>query len=106
MTANLSITSIVVELFPTSVGGIAVCLVICVGRTGAAISNIVFAYSMDKKCELPIFVVAVFEILAGVLCLMVPKEKKPLNNEDDNNTETYKKNNYEITTLSNKIADN
>ncbi|KAG5891173.1 hypothetical protein JTB14_000561 [Gonioctena quinquepunctata] len=75
ITANMSISSIAVELFPTKVNGVAICFVICVGRIGAGLSNMLFGYLMDKHCEIPIFVVAVLVTLGGILCLAVPRTK-------------------------------
>ncbi|XP_056644325.1 synaptic vesicle glycoprotein 2B-like isoform X1 [Diorhabda sublineata] len=90
LTANMCITSLIVELFPSTVGGIAVCTVICAGRIGAAISNLVFAYLVDKRCELPIFIVAAVEIVCGILCFFVPKPGDCLNDEkEEKNAEKF-----------------
>lgn len=80
VTANMTIAGIGVELFPTKVNTVAVCLIMCFGRIGAALSNALFGWLMNKHCEIPIIVVAVFALLGGVLCAVVPKKEKPSTN--------------------------
>ncbi|CAH0553087.1 unnamed protein product [Brassicogethes aeneus] len=74
VTANMTIGSVVVELFPTSVGALAICLIMCAGRIGAMLSNMFFGYFMDDHCEIPIFVVAIVVLLGGLLCFLIPKK--------------------------------
>ncbi|KAK9884629.1 hypothetical protein WA026_007469 [Henosepilachna vigintioctopunctata] len=73
--ANMSLSGVVVELFPTNVGGIAICLVMFIGRMGAMTSNIVFGLLMDKHCEIPIFAVAINVLLGTLLCWFIPTSK-------------------------------
>lgn len=75
VTANMTIGNIGVELFPTKVGGIAICLIMCSGRIGAICSNMVFGYLMDNYCEVPIFIVAGIVLLGTLLCCFVPEKK-------------------------------
>ncbi|XP_044756914.1 organic cation/carnitine transporter 7-like [Coccinella septempunctata] len=70
--ANMSLSGVVVELFPTSVGATAICLAMFMGRMGAMTSNMVFGLLMDEHCEIPIFAVAVNVLLGALLCWVIP----------------------------------
>lgn len=72
-TCNLTLGSVAIELFPTSVNAMAYCLMLCVGRMAAICSNVTFGYLFDDHCELPIFIVAGITIVGCVLCLVIPK---------------------------------
>ncbi|CAG9772631.1 unnamed protein product [Ceutorhynchus assimilis] len=76
ITANMTIGSIAVELFPTKVVGIALSLIMCSGRFGAVASSFLFGYYMDTQCEIPIFVVGAVVLLGGFLCFLVPRRSK------------------------------
>ncbi|ENN75251.1 hypothetical protein YQE_08167, partial [Dendroctonus ponderosae] len=76
ITANITIGSIAVELFPTKVVGLALCFIMCAGRFGAMASSFLFGYFMDSQCEIPIFVVGVVVLLGGLLCFLVPRKAK------------------------------
>nr|XP_050857004.1 synaptic vesicle glycoprotein 2A-like isoform X3 [Vespula vulgaris] len=56
-TANFVIGSVVVDIFPTHVGAIAICMMTCFGRIGAIASNLAFGMLLDISCEVPIFLV-------------------------------------------------
>lgn len=75
VTANMSIGSVVVELFPTSVGAMAICLTMCAGRIGAMASNLIFGLFMDEHCEIPIFVVAGSVLIGAGVCFFIPAKK-------------------------------
>ncbi|XP_019876766.2 synaptic vesicle glycoprotein 2C-like [Aethina tumida] len=83
ITANMTIGSVGVELFPTSVGAIAISLIMFSGRVGAMCSNIVFGLLMDKHCEIPIFVVAVVVLLGTLLCFLIPEKEGQGHKEND-----------------------
>lgn len=74
-TGNLTLGSVVVELFPTSVSAMAISLTLCAGRLGAICSNMAFGYFLDKQCEIPIFVSAGVILVGCVLCLLIPHQK-------------------------------
>ena len=57
VTANFVISSIVVDIFPTHVGAVAICMMTCFGRIGAIASNLAFGMLLDISCEVPIFLV-------------------------------------------------
>ncbi|KAL3276542.1 hypothetical protein HHI36_011917 [Cryptolaemus montrouzieri] len=69
---NMSLSGVVVELFPTNVGAMAMCLAMFMGRMGAMTSNVVFGLLMDNHCEIPIFAVAVNVLFGAMLCLIIP----------------------------------
>ncbi|KOC59533.1 Synaptic vesicle glycoprotein 2B, partial [Habropoda laboriosa] len=75
VTANFVISSIVVDIFPTNVGAVAICIVTCFGRIGAIASNLAFGMLLDISCEVPIFLVGSIVILGGALALVLPKKK-------------------------------
>ncbi|XP_045467519.1 organic cation/carnitine transporter 7-like [Harmonia axyridis] len=70
--ANMSLSGVVVELFPTSVGATAICLAMFMGRMGAMTSNMVFGLLMDEHPEIPIFAVAINVLLGALLCWVIP----------------------------------
>lgn len=72
-TCNLTLGSIAIELFPTSVNAMAYCLMLCVGRLAAICSNLTFGYLFDEHCEVPIFIVAGITLIGCGLCLIIPK---------------------------------
>lgn len=70
-TGNFVLTSVAVDIFPTQVSAAAISMMICLGRAGAVVSNLLFGMLLDLSCEIPIF------LLAGVtLC----KYSSPRNN--------------------------
>ncbi|CAK9829936.1 Synaptic vesicle glycoprotein 2B [Anthophora retusa] len=75
VTANFVISSIVVDIFPTNVGAVAICMMTCFGRIGAIASNLAFGMLLDISCEVPIFLVGSIVILGGALALVLPKKK-------------------------------
>ncbi|XP_017764684.1 PREDICTED: synaptic vesicle glycoprotein 2C-like [Eufriesea mexicana] len=75
VTANFVISSIVVDIFPTHVGAVAICMMTCFGRIGAIASNLAFGMLLDISCEVPIFLVGGIVILGGLLALVLPKKK-------------------------------
>ncbi|KAG7213115.1 hypothetical protein KM043_002437 [Ampulex compressa] len=75
-TANFVIGSIVVDIFPTHVGAVAVCMMTCFGRIGAIASNLVFGMLLDISCEIPIFLVGSVVVSGGLLALLLPSKKR------------------------------
>ncbi|KZC04009.1 Synaptic vesicle glycoprotein 2C [Dufourea novaeangliae] len=75
VTANFVIGSIVVDIFPTHVGAVAICMMTFFGRVGAIASNLAFGMLLDISCEVPIFLVGSLVILGGLLALMLPRKK-------------------------------
>ncbi|XP_043581448.1 synaptic vesicle glycoprotein 2B-like isoform X1 [Bombus pyrosoma] len=75
VTANFVISSIVVDIFPTHVGAVAICMMTCFGRIGAIASNLAFGMLLDISCEVPIFLVGGIVIFGGLLALTLPQKK-------------------------------
>ncbi|XP_017889606.1 synaptic vesicle glycoprotein 2B-like isoform X2 [Ceratina calcarata] len=74
VTANFVISSIVVDIFPTHVGAVTICMMTCFGRLGAIASNLAFGLLLDISCEVPIFLVGSIVIFGGLLALTLPKK--------------------------------
>ncbi|XP_018335005.1 solute carrier family 22 member 13-like, partial [Agrilus planipennis] len=73
-TANMALSSITVDLFPTSVNAVGTCLVTCAGRIGAIVSNVLFGYLMSTMTAVPLFSVAIVLLITGLMCLIIPVE--------------------------------
>nr|KAF7420474.1 hypothetical protein H0235_010771 [Vespula pensylvanica] len=71
-TANFVIGSVVVDIFPTHVGAVAICMMTCFGRIGAIASNLAFGMLLDISCEVPIFLVGSIVIAGGILGFLLP----------------------------------
>lgn len=56
-TGNMVLSSVVVDIFPTHVSAMAICLAILSGRIGAIVSNLLFGLLLDINCKVPIFLV-------------------------------------------------
>ncbi|XP_076172184.1 synaptic vesicle glycoprotein 2C isoform X2 [Ptiloglossa arizonensis] len=74
VTANFVMGSIVVDIFPTHVAAVAMCMMTFFGRIGAIASNLAFGMLLDISCEVPIFLVGSLVILGGLLALMLPRK--------------------------------
>lgn len=57
-TANIVLSSVAVDVFPTHVSAVALCMMACLGRCGAVVSNLAFGMLLDISCEIPIFLLA------------------------------------------------
>ncbi|KRT82740.1 membrane transporter [Oryctes borbonicus] len=84
-TGNMVIGSIVVELFPTSIGAMAMCITVTTGRIGAIASNMVFSMLLGEDIGTVIIIVSVVLLLGAVLCILVPLN---MNKEKDIMQET------------------
>ncbi|XP_014487353.1 PREDICTED: synaptic vesicle glycoprotein 2B-like [Dinoponera quadriceps] len=75
--SNFAMAGVAVNTFPTHVAAAAVSMMVCLGRTGAVVSNLVFALLLDFSCEVPIFLLASIVMFGGLLSFLIPsKEKK------------------------------
>ncbi|XP_067214394.1 synaptic vesicle glycoprotein 2C-like [Linepithema humile] len=76
-TANFVLTSVAVDIFPTHVSAAAISMMVCLGRTGAVVSNLLFGMLLDLSCEIPIFLLGGVTLFGGLLSFLIPsKEKK------------------------------
>ncbi|XP_011306582.1 synaptic vesicle glycoprotein 2C isoform X1 [Fopius arisanus] len=74
--ANIVIGSVTVDIFPTYVGALAICMMTCFGRVGAIASNLAFGMLLDISCEVPIILVAGIVLSGAALTLMLPPATK------------------------------
>ncbi|GJQ73921.1 hypothetical protein Trydic_g18855 [Trypoxylus dichotomus] len=87
-TGNMVIGSIIVELFPTSIGAMAMCMTVTAGRTGAIASNMAFSILLGEDTGTVIIIVSVVLLLGAFLCILVPSsgyKKKDLIYKDSIN---------------------
>ncbi|XP_043286886.1 synaptic vesicle glycoprotein 2C-like isoform X2 [Venturia canescens] len=75
-TANFVIGGVVVDIFPTHIGAVAICMMTFFGRVGAIASNLAFGMLLDISCEVPIFLVGGIVLLGGLLALLLPPAKR------------------------------
>lgn len=76
-TGNFVLSSVAVDIFPTHISAIALCMMSCLGRCGAIASNLAFGMLLDLSCEIPIFLMGGVTIFGGILSFLIPsKEKK------------------------------
>lgn len=61
-TANIVLSSVAVDVFPTHISAVALCMMACLGRCGAVASNLAFGMLLDLSCEIPIFLLAAITI--------------------------------------------
>ncbi|XP_048512684.1 synaptic vesicle glycoprotein 2C-like isoform X2 [Athalia rosae] len=73
-TANMVLSSVIVDVFPTNVSAMAICLATLSGRIGAIMSNLLFGLLLDINCGVPIFLVGGVVILGGLLGFFIPKK--------------------------------
>lgn len=65
--------TVIVDLFPTSLRTMAVCMTMMVGRFGAMLGNIIFPYLIQSGCLPPFLFVGVVIFGCGVLAVLLPK---------------------------------
>lgn len=76
---NNVMTSIAVDLFPTSLRTLAVATGLMIGRIGGMTGTYIFPYLLESGCEPPFIVVASFLLAAFVLSIFLPDtDGKPL----------------------------
>lgn len=73
-TANMVYNSLIVDMFPPEVCGLAVCLAVLMGRLGAMLSNIVLGQLLDISCSTPIMLCAGVIFLGGLASWFIPRE--------------------------------
>ncbi|XP_046734342.1 synaptic vesicle glycoprotein 2C-like [Diprion similis] len=73
-TGNTVLNSVIVDIFPTHVSAMAICLATLSGRIGAIVSNLLFGLLLDINCGVPIFLVGGVVIFGGLLGFLIPKK--------------------------------
>ncbi|XP_046478654.1 synaptic vesicle glycoprotein 2C isoform X2 [Neodiprion pinetum] len=84
-TGNTVLNSVIVDIFPTHVSAMAICLATLSGRIGAIASNLLFGLLLDINCGVPIFLVGGVVIFGGLLGFLIPKKGVITNKYCDNN---------------------
>ncbi|KAK4881440.1 hypothetical protein RN001_004759 [Aquatica leii] len=74
--ANIAISSVAVELFPTNVNAIGICATMLAGRLGAIVSNTVFGFFIDKNPAVAIFLIIGILLFGAFLCLFISNSEK------------------------------
>ncbi|CAD6226836.1 GSCOCG00005937001-RA-CDS [Cotesia congregata] len=75
--ANIVLNSTVVDIFPTHISALALCINSFFGRIGAIVSNIAFGALVDVNCEVLIFLVASIIIVGAMLAFFLPPKDPP-----------------------------
>ncbi|GAB1869069.1 Synaptic vesicle glycoprotein 2B [Camponotus japonicus] len=81
-TANIVLSSVAVDVFPTHVSAVALCMMACLGRCGAVVSNLAFGMLLDISCEIPIFLLAGITIFGGLLSFLIPSKETKSGKEE------------------------
>ncbi|XP_073828252.1 synaptic vesicle glycoprotein 2B-like [Musca autumnalis] len=81
--------AIVVDVYPTNLRAMAVCISLMVGRIGSVTGSNVLGALIDTHCEEALYSSSISLVVAAVLGLLMPKavsekKKKPQNIENDN----------------------
>ncbi|XP_014281859.1 synaptic vesicle glycoprotein 2B [Halyomorpha halys] len=72
-TCNMVLNSLIVDMFPADISGIAICMCVMSGRLGAMLSNLVLGHLLDVSCVIPILLCAGVIILGAVFSAFIPK---------------------------------
>ncbi|XP_049842896.1 synaptic vesicle glycoprotein 2B-like isoform X1 [Schistocerca gregaria] len=70
------VNSVVVDIFPTYLRAMAVCLSLCCGRLGTFITSLMLGALIDSSCILAIAILGGFVFACGVLSTLLPSEAK------------------------------
>lgn len=65
-----------VELFPTKMRAMAICLSMMVGRLGSASGSVIIGLLIDKNCDLTFLMPTVLLIVSGILAFTIPNISK------------------------------
>ncbi|KAL4703828.1 hypothetical protein ACJJTC_016795 [Scirpophaga incertulas] len=71
------LTSFTVDVFPTSVKAMAVCLTLMMGRGSAVFGVNLLKYLLDSDCETSFYLSASMALLGGIVGFFLPREAKP-----------------------------
>lgn len=76
--ANLALGSVVINLYPTSMVGMALSVAMCAGRVGAIISNVFIGLTIDTRYDILLFMVSGVLLVGGCLCLTIPESNEDM----------------------------
>uniref|UniRef100_A0A0A1XKB5 Synaptic vesicle glycoprotein 2B n=1 Tax=Zeugodacus cucurbitae TaxID=28588 RepID=A0A0A1XKB5_ZEUCU len=72
------LNAIVVEIFPTNLRGMAVCISLMIGRIGSVTGSNILGLLIETHCEMALYSPAVALIIAGALGFLLPSAKQPV----------------------------
>ncbi|XP_011177279.2 synaptic vesicle glycoprotein 2B [Zeugodacus cucurbitae] len=70
------LNAIVVEIFPTNLRGMAVCISLMIGRIGSVSGSNILGLLIETHCEMALYSPAVALIIAGALGFLLPSAKQ------------------------------
>ncbi|XP_046743761.1 synaptic vesicle glycoprotein 2A-like [Diprion similis] len=76
------LTSIVVDLYPTNLRTMAVCITLVLGRTGVIAAGNLIALLIEIDCSLTMSVMACVPLTCAILCCFVPREASVVTTND------------------------
>lgn len=81
--ATTVLSSITVDIFPTQLRAMAICISLMCGRIGSVTGTNVVGVLLENHCKTGLLIAGVSLILSGVLAFLLPKtSKKPINEND------------------------
>lgn len=66
---------VIVDLFPTNLGPLALTVTATFGRLGAIFGNVIFGLLLDLNCVIPIYLFGILLIASGLLCVAIPRNE-------------------------------
>ncbi|KAG8231558.1 hypothetical protein J437_LFUL011736 [Ladona fulva] len=69
------LSSVLIELFPTSLRGLAMTILMNLSNVGSIVGNLMFGLLLDVDCAIPVFVSAGVMGFCGLLCFFLPNTK-------------------------------
>ncbi|GBP21583.1 Synaptic vesicle glycoprotein 2A [Eumeta japonica] len=83
------LTAVVVELYPTKLRAMAVCLALMMGRVGSVLGSNVIGLLLETECALSFYLFGGLLIVCSLLCLTLPgKKPRSKKSKIDNSSET------------------
>ncbi|XP_004529668.1 organic cation/carnitine transporter 7 [Ceratitis capitata] len=80
------VNAIVVEIFPTNLRAMAVCISLMIGRIGSVTGSNILGVLIETHCELALYGPSVALIVAGALGFLLPKANNVIKPKDQDNT--------------------
>uniref|UniRef100_W8BIF4 Synaptic vesicle glycoprotein 2B n=1 Tax=Ceratitis capitata TaxID=7213 RepID=W8BIF4_CERCA len=80
------VNAIVVEIFPTNLRAMAICISLMIGRIGSVTGSNILGILIESHCELALYSPSVALIVAGALGFLLPKANNVIRSKDQENT--------------------
>lgn len=78
------VSSITLDLYSTSVRGMAICISLMSGRIGSVVGTNIFAALISQNCQLALVIPSSALILSAILGFLIPKLKIIKTEEEEN----------------------